>query len=173
MENLKYPIGPFDFERPYKVSDAAEAVAHLKSFPGQLIARVKDLTDEQLALTYRPGGWSVRQILHHYPDSHLNLYTRLKFALTEDKPSIKGYNEALWATTPDYKGDIALPLSFLKAIHGKLVAIMEDMTEEQWMRTYFHMEYQKTFVLKDVVQLYKWHCDHHLAHIELALSTSK
>lgn len=171
MEHLKYPIGRFDPVRDYSVAEAAEAIACLEAFPAMLRQQVDGLSGEDWEKTYRPGGWTVRQVIHHCADSHMNLYLRVKLSLTEDRPAVKGYHEDLWAELPDYAAPVNGSLQLLEVLHEKLVLILGTLSAEQWERTYYHAAYDREYVLRNVVQLYAWHSAHHLAHLRLALGS--
>lgn len=169
MEHLKYPIGRFDKTREYTVEDAAAALEYLAAFPALLRPEVENLAAADLEKVYRPGGWNIRQVVHHLADSHMNMYIRLKLALTEENPPVKGYHEDLWAETADYGLAIENPLQMLEALHARVVHLFRNMSREDYDRTYFHNGYQATYVLRNVLHLYRWHCEHHLGHIRLAL----
>jgi hypothetical protein len=166
MTDLRYPIGPFAVageitaeRRNGWITEIAEAPAHLR-------AAVQGLTDEQLDTPYRPGGWTVRQVVHHVPDSHLNAYVRFKLALTEDSPTIKPYEEARWAELPDTAGTVAgVSLMLLEALHRRWVVLLRSMDEAQWSRAFFHPELGKLVRLDYVLAMYAWHGKHHVAHI--------
>jgi hypothetical protein len=124
------------------------------------------LTEAQFDTPYRPGGWTVRQVVHHVPDSHLNAYLRFKLALTEENPTIKPYEEARWAELPDTAGtQIGVSLVMLEALHRRWVNLLRSMSEEQWGRTYFHPDQNKSLRLDGVLAMYSWHGKHHTAHI--------
>jgi hypothetical protein len=171
MENLQYPIGRFNASRSYSVEEAQDAIGQLRDFPKQLKEQVQALAAEDWEKTYRPGGWTVRQLVHHCADSHVNMYVRVKLGLTEDRPAVKGYAEDLWAELPDYAAPVEVSLQMLDALHQKLVYLMETFGPAEWERSYYHAAYEKEYVLRDVVQLYAWHGAHHLAHIRLALGS--
>lgn len=169
MEDLKYPIGRFDKTRQYTFEEAPAALEYLEAFPGLLRAELKDLTAEEQEKVYRPGGWNIRQLVHHLADSHMNLYIRVKLVLTEDSPGVRGYQEDLWAETADYTPDLENPLQLLALLHARIVCLFRNMNREDYHKTYYHTGYQASYVLKDVLHLYRWHCEHHLGHIRLAL----
>jgi uncharacterized damage-inducible protein DinB len=163
--DLRYPIGPF--QRPEQLTPAArgEAVAAIALAPSRLRAAVGDLTAAQLDTPYRPGGWTVRQVVHHLPDSHINGYTRLKLALTEDEPIIKPYDENLWVTLPEARtGPPEVSLALLAALHERWVLALRALTAAEWSRTVRHPE-SGSQNLDSMVALYAWHGRHHVAHI--------
>ena len=167
MSDLSYPIGKFAPVAGETTADQRAAwITEIAELPAKFRGVVQRLTDAQLDTPYRPGGWTVRQVVHHVPDSHLNAYIRFKLALTEDNPTIKPYEEARWAELADTKGTlIGVSLVMLEALHRRWVNLLRSMSEEQWSRTYFHPEQQKSLRLDGVLALYAWHGKHHMAHI--------
>jgi uncharacterized damage-inducible protein DinB len=130
---------------------------------------VDGLTQNQLDTPYRDGGWSIRQVVHHIADSHINAYTRFKLAVTEVNPEIKPYDEVRWAECGEAKyGDISLLLQLIEALHNRWVAFLETLTEDDLKRTYYHPVNKKESALLEVIAMYAWHGDHHLAHINSA-----
>ncbi len=172
MEHLKYPIGRFDFDREYTVGELEDTLVYLSQFPSILKQEIEELQESVLNFTYREQGWNIRQLVHHLADSHANFYIRVKLALTEDNPVIKGYEEGLWAGQTDYDLPLEVPLAILSALHLKIVALYRVMDKETLERTYYHPEWKRKFRLLDVVQQYAWHSKHHLAHIRIARSRS-
>ncbi len=170
--DLRYPIG--HFVRP-PVIDAAHrhgSITTLAALPENLRAAVYGLTDAQIDTPYREGGWTVRQLVHHVADSHMNAYVRTRLALTEDWPTIKPYEEKLWAELSDANTlPIDVSLELLESLHRRWVALLESLTPEQWERGYNHPESGRQS-LAVVVALYDWHSRHHVAHI-VALRKSK
>jgi len=167
-ENLKYPIGKFIVPDAYTKELIAQWKNDIAELPALMKAAVAGLTDEQLETPYRPGGWTIRQVVHHVADSHLNSIIRFKWAMTEDNPTIKAYHEDLWAKLADYKLPIEPSLIMLDGIHARLTALFESFTEEDWNRTFIHPESGATILLKRNLALYSWHGRHHLAHIAQA-----
>mgnify|MGYP000114844670 CR=1 FL=1 len=160
----RYPVGKF---KPVQNPDAdvlRQAGADLSALPARLRDAVRGLTDAQLDTPYREGGWTVRQVVHHLADSHMNGLVRVKLALTEDNPAIKPYKEALWADLPDVKLPIDLSLAILDGVHARLDALMAGMKEADYQRTFIHPQNGVT-PLTTWVQLYGWHSRHHVAHI--------
>lgn len=167
MSDLSYPIGRFSLtevtvapeERPGLITAIAE-------LPAQFRSAVQGLSEAQFDTPYRPGGWTVRQVVHHVPDSHLNAYVRFKLALTEENPTIKPYEEARWAELPDTAGtQIGVSLVLLEALHRRWVVLLKSMTDDQWGRTYFHPDHQTSLRLDAILAMYAWHGKHHTAHI--------
>jgi uncharacterized damage-inducible protein DinB len=162
----RYPIGKFSFDGD--VSDAARAarIAEIEAAPRQLRAALDGLTPRQLDTPYREGGWTVRQVAHHVPDSHLNAYVRFKLALTEDAPTIKPYDEARWAALPDSRDTpIEVSLALLDALHQRWVTLLRAMTPADFSRTFVHPEHGRAMPLDMVLALYAWHGKHHVGHV--------
>ena len=136
----------------------------------RLTALTGHLEDDQLEARYRPGGWTIRQVVHHVVDSHVNSYIRFKWMLTEDCPTIKAYEQSTWAELPDGKaGPVDMSLEFLGGLHKRWVYMLRGITDEQLGRTFWHPEYRYERDLRYLIGMYAWHCDHHLAHVELAI----
>lgn len=171
MEHLKYPIGRFDKTREYAFEEAPAALDYLETFPALLRSEVENLAAEDLEKVYRPDGWNIRQLVHHLADSHMNLYIRIKLTLTEDTPLVKGYRENLWAEAADCSMNIENPLRLLALLHERIVYLFRSMDREGYGKAYYHAGYQATYVLRNVLHLYRWHCEHHLEHIRLALKS--
>lgn len=164
IEHLKYPLGRFkavQFNQDLK----NDSIKSISTFPSLIRDVVRNLDESQLDTEYRPGGWTVRQVVHHCADSHMNAFIRFKLALTESQPTIKGYNEAEWAKMSDYLMPIVPSLELIKLIHNRWINVLENMDDNDFDRTYYHSEYKSTSALKEVLQLYAWHSNHHLAHI--------
>jgi uncharacterized damage-inducible protein DinB len=142
----------------------AAHIQTLRRLPERLRAAVAGLTDEQLDTPYRDGGWTVRQVVHHVPDSHMNCYVRFKLALTEDWPTIKGYDEAAWANLPDSRLPVEVSLELVAALHSRWVELLETLTENDFQRGYEHSQMGRQN-LGQVLALYDWHSRHHTAHI--------
>jgi hypothetical protein len=166
IEKLKYPIGLFQL--PKKVTDELYEswINDLSTFPEKIKKELIGLPDEQLDTPYRPGGWTIRQVVHHCADSHMNSFTRFKLALTEEQPIIKPYFEERWAELTDSKKiPIAPSLKIIEGIHERWTALIRSLSEEEKTRTFIHPEHGKTFQLDEVIGFYAWHSNHHLAHI--------
>ena len=166
IEFLKYPIGKFQLPETIDSASIEEAIQTLKSFPSLVFTAVSPLLPEQLDTPYRPGGWTVRQLIHHCADSHMNAFIRFKLALTEENPTIKPYEEAEWAKLPDSNLPIEPSLALIKVIHLKWVTLLDSMKAEDFKKTFFHPEKQKSQSLDGVTLMYAWHSTHHLAHVQ-------
>lgn len=160
----RYPAGRFRREEA-DLKNHATSIATLAALPANLRAAVSGLSDAQLETPYRDGGWTVRQLVHHLADSHMNAYVRIRLALTEDWPTVKAYDEKLWAELPDARNaPIGISLELLDGLHARFVSLLHSLTEEQWQRGYSHSENGRTRIA-EAVALYDWHCRHHVAHI--------
>lgn len=167
LEKLKYPIGPFVCPDTISKSDIVNWIHTLETFPLRLKGLVSNLSEARLDRPYRPDGWTIRQVVHHVADSHHHSYIRFKWALTEDKPVIKYYYEALWAELDDSKnGPIDMSLKHLEAVHAKLVYLLKSLDEADLNKSFIHPEHNEEVVLKKNIGIYAWHCNHHYAHIE-------
>lgn len=166
MTDLRYPVGKFDSASPVTADSRAAAIADLASLPANLRAAVVGLTDAQLDSPYRPDGWTVRQVVHHLADSHLNAYTRIRLGLTEDNPTIKPYAEQKWAELPDAKSAPAeVSLDILDGLHQRWVMLLRTLSEADFARTVVHPEHGREMSLDFLTAMYAWHCRHHVAHI--------
>ncbi|MBK0379764.1 YfiT family bacillithiol transferase [Mucilaginibacter segetis] len=164
-EQMRYPIGKFTAPVSYIMEDKRRWITDIKTLPGKVRHAIIGLNDRQLNTPYRVGGWSLRQVVHHLADSHMNSITRFKLALTEDNPTIKPYEEADWALLPDYSLPVEPSLKMLEGIHQRMTALFESFTENEWDRTFVHPASGETVSLKKALALYAWHGKHHLAHI--------
>lgn len=166
IELLKYPIGKFIAPASVSSDQIASWIGELEALPSRIREAVVGLNDEQLDTSYRPGGWTLRQVIHHIPDSHMNAYIRFKLAVTQDHPTILPYMEDRWAELEDGKNaPIAVSLDLIESIHKRWTMFLRSLNEAQFSRTYFHPENQKTFILHNVLGMYAWHGEHHLQHI--------
>lgn len=170
LENLQYPIGRFDVDTLQHDEFVERNIFAIETFPIKLQNVVNLLDDLQLDTPYRPGGWTVRQLVHHIPDSHINAYIRFKWSLTEDNPHIKSYIQDSWAILPDSKQPPHIALRLLSSLHDKWASLMKGMSEKDWERTFFHPEHDKTYSLKYCLGMYVWHGEHHLAHIKALMA---
>jgi uncharacterized damage-inducible protein DinB len=166
MTDPRYPIGKFEAPRSISAQDRAGLIDNVATAPARLRTAVRGLSDKELDTPYRDGGWTVRQVIHHVPESHMNAYIRFKLALTEQDPVIKPYDEAAWARLPDNAGaSIESSLRLLEHLHERWVVLMRAMEEEAWKRRYIHPEQGRAVPLEEVLALYSWHGDHHIAHV--------
>ena len=164
--DLRYPVGKFDWDARISESDYPKLIAAIAEAPGALRSAVAGLSRDQLETHYRPGGWTVKQVVHHVPDSHLNAYSRFKLALTEDEPTIKPYNEAAWAELADSaQVPIDVSLNLLDALHVRWVTLLRSMAPVDFRRTLRHPEQGRVLTLAQMLGLYAWHGRHHVSHI--------
>ena len=164
MTAPQYPAGPLAFEEHYDPQRRGEFIAVLEGAPAALRRAVAGLADGQLDTRYR--NWTVRQIVHHIADSHVNSYVRFKWALTEEVPTIKAYDEGRWAALEDSRtGDVKAPLTLLEGLHAQWVQLLRSMTEAQFGRSFLHPETGKTVSLSAALASYAWHGRHHTAQI--------
>jgi hypothetical protein len=164
QEDLRYPIGKLRPPAENTPAVRAEQIETLRLLPERLRAAVAGLSDAQLDTPYRDGGWTVRQVVHHFADSHANSYVRFKLALTEDWPTIKPYDEAAWARLADSSLPIEPSLVLITGLHQRLVALLELMTEKDFERGFNHPERGSTTLATNLA-IYDWHSRHHVAHI--------
>ena len=164
-QDLRYPIGKFDLQADISPSQLELALQAIESLPQDLQNAVSGLSDAQLDTPYRPGGWTVRQVVHHLADSHLNAYIRFRLALTEDEPTIKPYNENAWAHLTDAEqAPLAPSLQILEGLHTRWVLLLRSLTQAQLHREFMHPE-NGLMRLDKSIGSYGWHSRHHLAHI--------
>lgn len=160
----RYPIGKFEKPATITAEDRVGAIASLAELPEQLRNAVDGLDSAQLNTPYREGGWTVRQLVHHIADSHMNAFIRMRLALTEDWPTIKPYNEQAFATLHDSAAPVEWSLELIESLHARWVMMLQSLSEEQWMRGYRHPESGET-PLDVALLIYGWHSRHHVAHI--------
>ncbi|TCZ79898.1 putative metal-dependent hydrolase [Paenibacillus albiflavus] len=165
MSNLQYPIGKFQHEGAVTQAELESWIQVLDQLPQRLSRAVEGLNDEQLELPYHDGGWTIRQVVHHLADSHMNCYIRFKLALTEDHPTIKPYMEKSWAELSDSKAPVSVSISLFEAIHTRWVFLLQSMSSEGFDRTFYHPVYDQTYSLGIALGMYAWHGQHHVAHI--------
>jgi hypothetical protein len=166
LDQLKYPIGKFTLSKVFTEELIKERITIIENFPEQIEKEVKGLSFSELNYKYRPKGWTIKQVLNHCIDSHMNSIIRFKLALTEENPTIRPYNETTWAELPDtlaYSVDESLML--LVQIHKRWVFLLNGLTSEQFNRTFVHPEGNEKITLKENLEIYAWHCQHHLQHI--------
>jgi uncharacterized damage-inducible protein DinB len=164
-EDLRYPVGPWTWPTEVTSQERAQHIHDIEVMPAQLREAVAGLDPRHLDIPYREGGWSIRQMVHHIPESHMNSYIRFKLALTEDHPTVKPYDEALWAKLPDaHTAPIEVSLDLADALHQRWVLVLRAMTDGDFERTLFHPE-AGNLKLKAVLACYAWHSRHHVAQI--------
>lgn len=164
MSDPRFPIGRFQKPTDYTAEFRARHIVEIEQTPALLRQAVTGLTDAQLDTPYRDGGWTVRQVVHHVPDSHMNSYIRFKLALTEENPAIKPYAEKLWAELPDSKLPVELSLRTLELLHERWVVLLKSMDEAAWTRTFKHPA-MGVVGLPMATAMYAWHGLHHVAHV--------
>ena len=166
MVDLRYPVGKFaPPAAPSSPGEREAFIAEIDEAPSRLRAAVAGLSEAQLDTPYRDGGWTVRQVVHHLPDSHLNSYVRFRLALTEDNPTIRGYMEERWAELADARsGPVDLSLALLEMLHRRWTLLLRSLGEEQWRRTFLHPDLGKVTLDRNLA-LYAWHGRHHVAHV--------
>lgn len=167
-EDLRYPIGKFTM--PEKVTDAEveNYINDIESLPGQISETWNKLTDDQKESSYREGGWTARQVVHHLADSHINAFVRSKLALTEDNPTIKPYKEELWAQLEDAKlcpPEVSIHL--LTALHLRWSILLRSLGPSELDKTFYHPESKRQFSVRTLLALYSWHGRHHLGHLKI------
>ena len=166
LEKLRYPIGHFIAPENYSFEFITEKISEIASFPERLKKEVASLSDEQLDTPYRPDGWTIRQVIHHCADSHMNCFIRIKWALTEETPTIKFYHEELWGEMHDNRTmPIEPALCLLEGLHYRLTYLMSSLTENDLKKSFIHPEHSKEFKIEELIGTYAWHSNHHLAHI--------
>lgn len=169
IEKLKYPIG--HFQKPENISKEhiEEWLNTIQDFPNKLNKEVKNLTETELQKQYKPNGWTIKQIVNHCADSHMNSFIRFKLTLTEETPTIKPYLENLWAELPESKNyPINDSIKILVGLHARWTNLLKNLTEKDLEKQFFHPETKEKISLKTNIGIYAWHCEHHLAHIKIA-----
>jgi hypothetical protein len=169
-DELRYPIGKEneqpEYNKAFAESLKSRLINDIKVLPSSLDFAIQNLDDVQLQTPYRPGGWTVHQLIHHIADSHINAYTRFKLGLTENNPVIKPYDQDGWGILPDVqKLPVNISITLLHALHLRWCRCMEDMSEMQWYRTVYHPERKIQLSLWELLKSYSWHSRHHTAHI--------
>jgi DinB superfamily len=162
----RYPIGKFKYRGPPTEEQREQMIVNIEKTPAAVRAAIAGLSEQQLETPYREGGWTVRQVIHHIPDSHMNAYVRFKLALTEDEPTIKPYAEDLWAKAADNKSTpIEVSLVLLESLHRRWVYLLRSLGAEDWKRSFRHPESGRLVPLEMNLGIYSWHGQHHVAHI--------
>ena len=165
-EQLQYPIGRFKKPDTITKEQITQWTAAISAFPELLNTAVSNLTEEQLDTPYRPEGWTIRQVVHHCADSHMNSFIRLKLTLTENEPIIKPFDEAKWAELEDSKNmPIAPSLQMIEGIHARWTVLLNHLTDEQYKLSFIHPDHANKIRLDEYIAMYAWHSNHHLAHI--------
>jgi hypothetical protein len=174
LDELKYPVGRIERNKEPLDADARETLLRvLAETPATLRSLVEGLSDRELDTPYRPGGWTIRQVIHHVPDSHMNAYVRMKLAVTEQKPTIKTYEEALWAELPEARtAPIAMSLDLLDALHRRWTAFLRALPPADFGKAFQHTEWGLVSV-DEALGMYAWHCRHHTAHVKLGLERAR
>ncbi|HEU4887785.1 MAG TPA: putative metal-dependent hydrolase [Thermoanaerobaculia bacterium] len=166
MTDLRYPIGKFERRDELSADERRAMIDTIAAAPERMREAAAGLSEAQLDTPYREGGWTVRQVIHHVPDSHLNAYVRLKLALTEDDPLIRPYDEALWADLPDSeKTPIEVSLTLLESLHARWVTLLRSLNEADFRRTLRHPEHSGVLTVDWLVAMYAWHSRHHVGHV--------
>lgn len=163
----RYPIGKYA-PQPFSERQLKDWLDDIKNLPALLEQSLNNLEESQLDTPYREGGWSIRRLTHHIADSHMNAYIRFKLALTEDNPTVKPYNEGLWAELKDSDLPVSVSISLVHALHSRFYELLSGMDINDWNRTIFHPVQQKQFTLWQQLGMYAWHGRHHVAHITTA-----
>ena len=168
LEQLKYPVGKFVKPESITKEIIDSAISEIENFPKLVKAEIQNLDEQDLQLRYRPEGWTISQVVHHCADSHINSYVRFKLALTENVPTIKPYEESLWADLQDKQLSPFVSLKLLEALHERWVYILKSLSEEDLNKEFIHPDQSEKISLKENILIYSWHCRHHLAHIRQA-----
>lgn len=170
VNKLSFPIGPEEQDKyagePFSVPVRDELIGHIRYLPAQLDYAIQNLDEHQLDTPYRPEGWTVKQLIHHIADSHINAYVRFKLGLTEDNPTIKPYDQDAWAKMADVdRSPVNISITLLHSLHNRWYLLLESLKESDWKRTVVHPERNITMTIWDMLKSYSWHSRHHLAHI--------
>ncbi|MCC6180237.1 MAG: putative metal-dependent hydrolase [Bacteroidia bacterium] len=166
IEELKYPIGQFIMPQVISNETLVICISDIAFFPTKITKELQNLNNTQLDTQYRPKGWSLRQVVNHCADSHMNSFIRIKLALTEKVPIIKPYFEERWAELSDSKSiSLSASLKILEGVHERWVHLLKSLSEAELNKTFIHPASQKEFSIKETIVLYSWHCKHHLGHI--------
>lgn len=170
LEKLKFPIGQFQKPETISENDLNLWINYIETFPARIKKLTQNLSVEELNWIYRPNGWNIKQVVHHCADSHMNSFIRFKLALTEDIPTIKPYEEQLWAELADGNSNDILPsIQIIEGLHARWVLLLKSFGSTELKRQFTHPANNKTSCLDEIIGIYAWHCNHHLAHIEQAL----
>lgn len=172
-DTLRYPVGKFSVPTPITAPHITEWIESIEAFPAALRTVVAGMSEAQLDTPYRPGGWTVRQVIHHVADSHMNSYIRFKWTLTEDNPTIKAYEEKDWAELPEAKhAPVEISLALIESLHTRWVMVLKQLGEAELTRSFVHPESGRSLQLDWMIALYAWHGQHHLGHVKLVAEQS-
>ena len=169
LYKLRFPIGEFEKPKQITKNHINSWISIIEDFPQKIENITKNLSEEQLNYKYRPNGWTIKQVVHHCADSHINSIIRFKLAITENTPTIRPYFEDRFATLIDYSQPLDASLFILKGVHHKLGVLLNNFSEDDLKRTFIHPEHGKEFSIEETIGVYAWHSNHHFAHIEQAL----
>lgn len=170
LEELKFPIGKFQKKDSITENDLKNWISIIENFPSNIKKLTSNLSVEEMNWVYRPHGWSIKQVVHHCADSHINSFVRFKLALTEDTPTIKPYDEGKWAELTDgNSNNISPSIQIIEGVHSRWVLLLESFKEKEFKKKFIHPANNKTSCLDEIIGVYAWHCNHHLAHINQAL----
>ena len=170
LEKLKFPIGKFKKPDSISENDIKIWIEVIENFPSKIKEITKTLSVEELNWKYRPKGWSIKQVVHHCADSHINSFIRFKLALTEDTPTIKPYEEAKWAKLSDGNSEHIFPsIQIIEGLHSRWTLLLKSFKEKELKKKFIHPANNKISSLDEAIGMYAWHCEHHLAHIEQAI----
>jgi len=167
LETIRYPIGKLSVPKEISEEQISEWIDDIAEFPVHVRQLTENLSDEVLDWKYRPDSWTIRQVVHHVADSHMNSIIRFKLALTEEVPIIKPYYEEMWADLVDSEAPISISLSLLDGLHARWTILLKSLSEDDFNRKLFHPEQGRKLTLTYMLGLYEWHCRHHLAHVQL------
>ncbi len=174
LEDLKYPIGKFSKPESISEEEIKSWITDIEQFPNRLNKLVPYLSASELNYRYRPDGWTIRQVVHHCADSHMNSFIRFKLCLTEELPTIKPFNDSKWAELPDAtEADISTSLKLIEGLHARWTILLKSLDASELSKQYIHPDKQQPLSLLDSIALYAWHGNHHLAHIKQALENNK
>lgn len=168
-ETLRYPVGKFQPKDSYTAEEITKSIAAIEAAPAKISEAFGKLSSKQLDTPYREGGWTAQQVLHHLADSHMHAYIRFKWTLTENSPTIKAYNEKLWAETKEVAQDPALSVNLLKALHAKWITLLRSLKPSDFEKYFVHPETGKQVRLDRLTATYAWHGEHHLGHLKIIL----
>lgn len=172
LEKLKFPIGEFETPTNYSTENIESWVQSIALFPTRIKEITEKLTREELNWKYRPEGWSIKQVVHHCADSHMNSIIRFKLGLTEDNATIRPYFEDRWANLIDGNDDeVSDSLILLEGLHGKWAKLLRSFSNDDYTKEVVHPEHGRKFSLQELIAMYAWHCDHHLAHIQIGIES--